>query len=697
MKNSAKLKRRKLDAVGAAASWLELGILPCPLRPGSKVPSGGKGWNTLRVTPKTLDKFFKPGDNLGGLWGEPSHWIVDIDLDWDEAASFAEHYLPETFVYGRQSRPGTHYLYRVKGAVSLAHVMNKEKVVEIRSTGSQSVLPPSLHPDNERYIIENDVEFATLGKAELERYVARIAAAAVLLRNFPDEGGRHDFIHSLTGGLMWSGWNEEDTGLFMDAFLKCIDDEEPGDRRLTVTNTIEHFKKGDRIGGWKVLSQFVDPEVIKHVRSWLAPPKNYMATPKLVEGEVSVVIPPMDKALLDAPGMIGELAKWSMKRSYLIQPAFDIAVGLMCTALASCNKFVVHGWSTPLQPYFMLLAPTAAGKGSALDSVYEFAAQNKMGGSVFQGFQSYYALLDKLGEAPGMACWLWDEAARRLKATKNPGSFDYQIVTWLLALYGRANAHVPAFPGRKTEIPALERPWLSLMAAAQPAQLIDSVSTSDLAMGLINRFILFDSGDGAPKANLARSDVFPSSVGKNVKILKELNPKHKVEEVNFENSKVYSMFIDFDEEARRHATAEGDNEIWGRANQNALIAAGIAAVGVNPRQPVISREVADWAIALVRWGIACWAARIGESTARTFRERESKTVERYIRTPQKYINRAHLKYKDLMKRGLMPHSVLQKLCRHLQHREFSEILEQLEDAQLIGMGEESEIECYWAL
>jgi hypothetical protein len=297
-----------------------------------------------------------------------------------------------------------------------------------------------------------------------------------------------------------------------------------------------------------------------------------------------------------------------------------------------------------------------------------------------------------------MACWLWDEAARRLKATKNPSSFDYQIITWLLALYGKANSHVPAFPGRKTEIPALDRPGLGLMAAAQPAQLIDSVSSSDLAMGLLNRFILFDSGDGSPKANMERADVFPASVKAKVKIMKELDPKHFPMEITFEAMSVYAQFRDFDEEARMHTTVEGDNEIWGRANQNALIVAGIAAVGINPKKPVISREIADWALAVVRWGIACWTARISESTSRTFRERESKTVERYIRTPQKYMTRAPSpRYKELMKRGLMPFSVLQKLCRHLQGREFSEILDQLVEAQLIGAGEESEIECYWAL
>ena len=700
MKRTGKNGQSKLDAVGAARSWLELGIRAVPLRPRSKIPSGGEGWNTLRINEKTIDKFFKRGDNLGGLWGEPSNWIVDIDLDWDEAAQFAEFYLPSTFTYGRLSRPRTHYLYRCKGAVSLSRLTKEDgKIIEIRSTGSQSVLPPSMHPDHERYEINDDLPFENLGKSELERLFNHVAAGAVLLRNFPTSGGRHDYIHALTGALMWSGWSEEDTRKFMDAMLNAIysTDDEPKDRKLTVSNTIEHFKKGDRIAGWRTLGQWLDGNLVKSIREWLAPQQKFQTPPKHLNGEVRVTIPPMDPALLKIPGMVGDLVKWSARRSYLSQPAFDISAALMCTALASCNKYIVQHWETPLQPYFMLMAPTAGGKESALNSVYEFAHRVKLEGSVFQGFQSYYALLDKLSEPPGLACWLWDEAARRLKATKNPSSFDYQIITWLLSLYGKANASVPAFPGRKTEIPALERPWLGLMAAAQPAQLIESVSVSDLAMGLLNRFILFDSGDGIPKANVERTDIFPASIINHVKTLKELDPRKLPVDIVFESAAVWAEFRDFDEESRRHAAGEGDNEIWGRANQNALIAAGIVAVGINAKRPVISETIAKWAIALVRWGIACWASRLGESTARTFREKESKAVERFIRNPQRYIHRAPEKYKDLLRRGLIPYSVLQSLCRHLQSREFTEILDQLVEAQLIGVGEENDIECYWAI
>lgn len=703
MKLNGKRKPSKLNAAAAARDWLELGIQPVPLRPASKVPSGGYDWNKLKVSEKSVEKYFRPGANLGGLWGKPSGWIVDVDLDWDEAATFAGQYLPETFRYGRLSRPNTHYLYRCKDVETRAWVYKEgkesSKIVELRSTGSQSVLPPSMHPDHERYEINYETDFTPIGSLELKRLLDRVAGAAVLLQNFPEEGGRHDFIHALTGALMWSGWDEEETKVFMTAILACTarGDDDPKDRKTTVKNTIEHYKKGDRVAGWRTMTQWLKPGQLQACREWLSPPKNFSVVPKMITKEAQVIIPAFDLALYDVPGMVGDIAKWAGKQSYLLQPAFDISVGLMSTALASCNKYVVQGWATPLQPYFMLLAPTAGGKGSALDGVYEFAARAKMNGAVFQGFQSYYALLDKLAESPGMACWLWDEAARRLKATRNSSSFDYQIITWLLALYGRANSHVPAFPGRKTEIPALDRPWLGLMAAAQPDQLIESVSVSDLAMGLLNRFILFDSGDAAPKANLERSDVFPSSIAHKAKIMREFDPKHFPQEVVFDSTGVWTRFRDFDNEARQHAATEGDNEIWGRANQNALICAGIVAVGVDPKKPRITMEIAEWAIALIRWGISCWAARLGESTARTFRERESKAVERFIRLPQKFMHRAPAKYRDVMRRGLMPSAVLQKLCRHLQAREFTEILDQLVEAQLIGAGEDKDIECYWAL
>ena len=149
-----KVPSRKIDSVKVARSWLDLGIQPVPIKRRSKKPKDGKGWNKLQVTNDTIPQFFHRGDNVGGLWGKPSGWIVDVDLDWDEAALAAPRLFPETFVYGRRTRPGTHYLYRVEGVAGSKRYdsgqgdsAKRTVISEIRATGAQSVLPPSIHPD----------------------------------------------------------------------------------------------------------------------------------------------------------------------------------------------------------------------------------------------------------------------------------------------------------------------------------------------------------------------------------------------------------------------------------------------------------------------------------------------------------------------------------------------------------------------
>src|SRR5205814_6407168 len=76
--------RKVFNSARHAARWLERGIYPVPLDAGTKVPKGEKhgsakganGWTKLRVTEDTIAKYFKEGDNVGGLWGEPSGWAV---------------------------------------------------------------------------------------------------------------------------------------------------------------------------------------------------------------------------------------------------------------------------------------------------------------------------------------------------------------------------------------------------------------------------------------------------------------------------------------------------------------------------------------------------------------------------------------------------------------------------------------------
>ena len=92
------------DVLHSARKYIRRHWKVVPVRPNEKVPRR-KEWQNERIKESEISKYFPEGDNIGILWGEPSHWLVDVDLDCDEAVALAPSFLPKTDrVYGRESR-----------------------------------------------------------------------------------------------------------------------------------------------------------------------------------------------------------------------------------------------------------------------------------------------------------------------------------------------------------------------------------------------------------------------------------------------------------------------------------------------------------------------------------------------------------------------------------------------------------------
>lgn len=693
----------QLDSAGVARNWLKRGIMPVPLAPRSKKPIAGKGWNTLRIKENSIDQFFYRGYNVGGLWGQPSGWIVDIDLDTDESCKAARKIFPETFIYGRDSAPGSHYLFRSEGSETRKfQVPELGMFVEIRSTGSQSVLPPSIHPSGEQYKVYHDVDFTTINRARLLLLCRMVAAAAVFARYWPEEGSRHDYIVAVTGALLWTGWEEEPVRTLLTGMLEAADSE--GEvlekHQRSVKNVIKNFKAKSHVPGWPSLSQWMPGEVIKKLRDWLKLELIISGVPEEVIEDPGTMRKPLPPHLLRVPGLVGEVAKWQSRQSFLQQPLFDLATGLAATAFCSRNLYLVDAWDTPLQPYFLLSAPTAAGKGSSMTSLFEIARRAGLGPNVFRGFQSYHAMLDGLATTPSMGLLLWDECARKLRsAARSQGGMDYQMITYFLQLYGDAARVVPGIPGRKQSIEMLQYPFFLIFAAAQPSQLLEVLSDADLQLGLVNRFILLDAGDRVPEINQNRDDTFPSSLEKRLREFASIPRPQRTKPfmpIHFENTAVYRRLSDFVDICRTEAARGGNSEIWGRTAQNAIICAGIVAVGLSARKPIITKEIADWAIEFLNYSTQSWGGRVEQTGARTSSERSSKYIELVIRRARDYYHRARSSFeKQNTSRGIMPKPMLYRIARHLRGRELDEVIGALVEADLIAVGEVDGRECYW--
>jgi hypothetical protein len=170
-----------MNAFDAAVSYCQRGWSVIPIPHYSKNP-GFNGWERLRLRQEDLSgRFNGHPQNIGILLGEPSGWLVDIDLDHVRCVEQADQFLPPTpAVFGRSGKPRSHRIYRVSTPVATKKFKSKSAgmLVELRSTGMQTVFPPSTHECGEAITWDTEgAEPAVVDSATLLDAVERLANA----------------------------------------------------------------------------------------------------------------------------------------------------------------------------------------------------------------------------------------------------------------------------------------------------------------------------------------------------------------------------------------------------------------------------------------------------------------------------------------------------------------------------------------
>lgn len=96
----------------SALAWIQRGFSPVPVPHRSKKPVH-KAWQWLQMTGESAPRYFNDQlQNIGVLLGD-SYGSTDVDCDCPEAITAARELLPETgLIFGRQSKPFSHHLYR---------------------------------------------------------------------------------------------------------------------------------------------------------------------------------------------------------------------------------------------------------------------------------------------------------------------------------------------------------------------------------------------------------------------------------------------------------------------------------------------------------------------------------------------------------------------------------------------------------
>lgn len=270
--------------VAAALDLHHRGIWPIRVAHQAKAPTATE-WQNQRLAAGDIPLAFSGPCNMGAILGEPSQHLVDVDLDWPEAATLAPELLPQSWAFGRRDAGGAFLLRHVlmhcpgiattkfRAPVALANGTEKNRTVaEIRSTGAQTVLPPSVHESGAVLEWQHAPDTCPLAEIEapaLQQAVARLAGAAVLVRHWASfEGARHEIAAALAGACRHAGWPHADIETVTVAIIRAADDPEKRDRARAVADTLEAATAGQAITGFPRLAELLGPALADCLRDW---------------------------------------------------------------------------------------------------------------------------------------------------------------------------------------------------------------------------------------------------------------------------------------------------------------------------------------------------------------------------------------------------------------------------------------------
>ena len=279
----------------AVSAYIDRGWSPVPIMLKTAKGKGGgfAEWQRIVVTHDNLKEYFPNAQprNIGIKLGKPSAGLTDVDLDCPEAIPLAAHFLPDTkAIFGRTGKQYSHYLYRTdlwESATQVAVVFKEihkadpkltRTLVELRtgrqnedgtSAGSQTVVPPSWHKDDERVRWHVEGEPAAVDGSDLKHSSLKLAVATLLVRNYPGETQRHNGALVIGGLLARAGWSAEDIEQTLLAAAEAANDEEATARVKDAASATTLENRGKRPPGINKVREGWGDVVADSLADWL--------------------------------------------------------------------------------------------------------------------------------------------------------------------------------------------------------------------------------------------------------------------------------------------------------------------------------------------------------------------------------------------------------------------------------------------
>lgn len=402
-----------------------------------------------------------------------------------------------------------------------------------------------------------------------------------------------------------------------------------------------------------------------------------------VDGYISPLDAPLPQ--LDVPpGLVGEITKYIYNTAP--RPVLEVALAGALSLVSGIAGRHYNINMSGLGLYIVLLAGTGRGKEAAstgISLLMDEIGKTIPSVSIFRGpshiasGQGLIRALSEGDEDEGIPSKLLTLAefghTLNIICGRDANAADKKTRAVMLDLYGKNSwgtvVKESAYADKQNNTKEIKSPNISILGDTTPENFFNSVNLGIINEGFVPRFTIIEYDGPRTKANYNVNRTPPVDLVTRMKTLvsqvitlRDMNQCINIT-MNDEAVKVLEGFDDYCDEKINKG---GDmKELWNRSHLQALRISGILAVGNNIFEPVVSKEVAEYAVKLVKRSVLSMEKRLflgaygGGDLQAEFEVR--KEIHRFFSMSDEQKRQAHVP-EAYIETGFLPMQYLGNVC-----------------------------------
>lgn len=669
-----------------AQKYFEAGYNILPLAKGGQQPviNGWQEWGKRKQPQFQIDNWVNIyGDgNIGLPLGESNNIVAldfDIDINGLHAKIIAMIKPSPVRKFGSK---GFTAFYRYNGERNRRWKTEGETVVELLSTGTQTVMPQSIHPDTGKPYIwlteDSLLDYNIMDLPQLpDNFIDKVDELFEIKRKIVEYSGTSESgnieLDAVKGALQYIAANEYSTWIEIGMALNHT----YGDVAFNVWDswsaTASNYDPAKMDYKWRSFGAYTGSKIsvatILHYaigNGWL-PPRLLNDDAVIVVGEKSKKPSKKSKIvdvansdaqnsipdhLLNAPNLVGELVNWIESCAIRKQPA--LALG---ASIGAVGTVMAHRFRTPsdLRSNMMTLGICGAGMGKdhARKCISLLFNEVGMGEKLLGDFASDTSVITALHKRNGIGFAMTDEIGDALATmgSKNAGSHEVRILRITKELFSSANSVYlgKEYADEKVEAKRINQPCLSVYGTSTEKQFYDALSSDKILDGFLPRWLIFEGSGHSQKTNKMNSVInAPDSLIEAFRKIYDINPagdspslvvgriKPRVVDISDGAADKFNQLDDYAEEMRlkEYDKKSGFDALYARVPEHAYKLALVA-----HGEGGINASVAAWACELMMHLSGRMVAIARENIGNNDYERDLMAVLRFISLHENGINK----------------------------------------------------------